>query len=314
MVIKFWGVRGSIPTPITPDAIRSKIATVVQRIRVSDLETPAAREFFLSQLPPWLFGVAGGNTSCIEASLRPGSVILLDGGSGLREFAISMPARNPVPTRFHMFFTHFHWDHLQGIPFFPAIANPDARIDFYSPEDGLEAKIEGQMKAPYFPVTMGNITRAKILFHKIETPPIRIDGGEVSWKRMNHPGGCFAYRVSDGKHAVVYATDSELTEKDFEKSPENKAFFQDADVLIIDSQYTLGEAVEKLNWGHSSFSLAVDFASEWNVKNIYLYHHEPLYSDKKLYNNLQSARWYYSHLGKKRMNIYLAEEGQEIEF
>jgi phosphoribosyl 1,2-cyclic phosphodiesterase len=287
---------------------------VVQRIRPSDLETPTAREFFLSQLPPWLFGSAGGNTSCIEVTLRPRSVILLDGGSGLREFATTLKNRTPGIEHFHMFFSHFHWDHLQGIPFFPAISNPKVTIDFYSPEDRLEEKLQGQMRAPYFPVTLSNIAFAKIGFHEIKTGPIKMDGGEVAWKRMNHPGGCYSYRISDGKKSVVYATDSELTEKDFEKSEENIRFFQNVDALIMDSQYTLGEAVEKFNWGHSSFSLAVDFASEWNIKNLYLFHHEPLYNDKKLYNNLQSARWYYSHLGKTGMNIFLAEEGREIEF
>ncbi len=314
MKVKFWGVRGSIPTPVTPDAIRSKIATVVQRIRPSDLASPEAREFFLSQLPPWLFGSAGGNTSCIEVGMKPGAVVLLDGGSGLREFASDISNRTPGPTRFHLFFTHFHWDHLQGIPFFSALANPGVSIDFYSPEEGLREKIEGQMRPPYFPVTLADMTRAKTAFHRLGAGPLRIEGGEIAWKRMNHPGGCFAYKITSGGHSVVYATDSELTEKDFEKSPENRRFFENIDALILDSQYTLGEAVEKYNWGHSSFSLGVDFASEWNIRNLYLFHHEPLYNDKKLYNNLQSARWYYSHLGKSGMNIFLAEEGREIEF
>jgi ribonuclease BN (tRNA processing enzyme) len=144
--------------------------------------------------------------------------------------------------------------------------------------------------------------------------PLKIAGTEISWRKMNHPGGCYSYRISDGKHTVIYATDSELTESDFDKNAENIAYFHNADLIILDSQYTLGEAVEKFNWGHSSFSLAVDFASEWNIKNLCLFHHEPLYSDKKLHNNLQSAQWYYSHLGKQGMNIFLAEEGKEVEF
>lgn len=313
MKVKFWGVRGSIPTPVTPDAIRSKIATVVQRVRASDLESPASREFFLSQLPPWLFGSAGGNTSCIEVRLKPKSVILLDGGSGLREFGADLSTRTVPVNEFHMFFSHFHWDHLQGIPFFPPLYNPKVTIHFYSPEDGLEEKLKGQMIPPYFPVPF-SIASARILYHKLSEGPVGLDGGEVSWKRMNHPGGCYAYRITNGKRHFIYSTDSELTEKDFEKNEDNIRFFRNAHALIIDSQYTLGEAVEKYNWGHSSFSLAVDFASEWNVENLYLFHHEPSYDDKKLYNNLQSARWYYSHLGKSGMNIFLAEEGQEIEF
>ncbi len=314
MKVKFWGVRGSIPTPLPPEAVRSKITTVVQRIRPADLESPAAREFFLSRLPPWLFGTAGGNTSCIEVELQPGSVVLFDGGSGLREFSAQLVHRNPRPTRFHLFFSHFHYDHLQGIPFFAPLGDPRVSVDFYSPEEGLKEKIEGQMLTPYFPVTFAMVTQAKTAFHRLGAEPLPLDGGRIFWKRMNHPGGCFAYKVSDGTNSVIYATDSELTEKDFEKSPENREFFENADALILDSQYTLGEAVEKYNWGHSSFSLGVDFAAEWNIRNLYLFHHEPLYNDRKLHNNLQSARWYYSHLGKSGLNIFLAEEGRELEF
>jgi phosphoribosyl 1,2-cyclic phosphodiesterase len=314
MRLKFWGVRGSIPTPITPDAIRSKITTVVQRIHPSDLVSPSSREFFLSQLPAWLFGSAGGNTSCLEVSLTPDSVIMLDGGSGLREFAITVPDRVPALKTIHIFFSHFHWDHIQGIPFFSPMARPDIQVDFYSPEAKLEEFLKEQMRFPFFPVTMDNMTSGRSRFIKLETMPLKIDGGEIFWRKMNHPGGCYAYKITKDNRTIVYATDSELTEKDFDKNPENIAFFQNADLLILDSQYTLGEAVEKFNWGHSSFSLAVDFASEWNVKNLCLFHHEPLYNDKKLYNNLQSARWYYSHIGKTGMNIILAEEGKEIEF
>jgi phosphoribosyl 1,2-cyclic phosphodiesterase len=313
MRVKFWGVRGSIPTPLPPDAIRSKIATAIQRVRPSDLETPESREYFLSRLPAWLFGTAGGNTSCIEVGFKPREVIILDGGSGLRELSASLPLRIPEVFRYHMFFSHFHWDHLQGLPFFSQIFNKKNTIDFYSPEDGLENILKGQMNPPYFPVPL-SYASAKLSYHKIAKAPIRFDGGEVYWKRMNHPGGCFAYLVTDGTKRVIYATDSELMESDFAKNEENISFFQDADAMILDSQYTLGEAVEKFNWGHSSFSLAVDFAAEWNIKNLYLYHHEPLYDDKKLHNNLQSARWYYSHLGKAGMKIFLAEEGQELEF
>jgi len=117
--VKFWGVRGSIPTPLTPNAVRSKIATVLQRVKPQDLESAESRERFLAQLPNWLFGTAGGNTSCIEVFIHPSYSIILDGGSGLRELGNSLRIREPKVKRFHLFFSHFHWDHLQGIPFFP---------------------------------------------------------------------------------------------------------------------------------------------------------------------------------------------------
>ena len=248
MKIKFWGVRGSIPTPITPESVRSKIATVVQRIRPSDLENSTTREYFLSQLPPWLFGTAGGNTSCIEVNLDPSSIILLDGGSGLREFGVAFAGRTTQVSEFHIFFSHFHWDHLQGIPFFPPLYNPKVTIHFYHPEDGLEEKLHGQMRNPYFPVPM-SIASAKIHYHKLEGGPVKFKRGEVTWKKMNHPGGCYAYRIDDRKNRVVYSTDSELTEKDFVKSDENVGFFKDAAALIVDSQVHPGRGGREVQLG-----------------------------------------------------------------
>ena len=314
MRLKFWGARGSIPTPINPDAIRSKITTVVQRIRPSDLASPAAREFFLSQLPPWLFDYAGGNTACVEVETSPETIFIFDAGSGLREFGLSVFKKIPVPKNIHIFFSHFHWDHIQGLPFFAPIVRQDIQVSFYSPEPDLEKTLKEQMRFPFFPVTLENLDGNRSRFIQLEEQPLKIDGVEISWRGMNHPGGCCSYKISNEKHSVIYATDAELTEADFAKNAENIAYFQDADLIILDSQYTLGEAVEKYNWGHSSFSLAVDFAAEWNIKNLCLFHHEPLYNDKKLHNNLQSAQWYYSHLGKSGINIFLAEEGKEVVF
>lgn len=312
MKVRFWGVRGSIPTPLTPEAIRSKIATVLQRVKPEDLVSAERREQFLANLPPWLFGTVGGNTSCIEISFHPSYSIILDGGSGLRELGVSLSKRNQKVRHFHIFFSHFHWDHLQGIPFFHPLFDPECHVHFYSPVKELKSILEGQMNTPYFPVPL-SYARATLKFHLLQNSPISFPSGKVVWKQMNHPGGCYAYQVTDGKSRVIYATDSELTQKDFERNKENIDFFEGVDAIILDSQYTLGEAVEKYNWGHSSFSLAVDFAAEWNMKRLYLFHHEPLYNDKKIHNNLQSARWYYRHLERSGLEILLAEEGLEFD-
>ncbi|MDR2071996.1 MAG: MBL fold metallo-hydrolase, partial [Spirochaetaceae bacterium] len=93
---------------------------------------------------------------------------------------------------------------------------------------------------------------------------------------------------------------------------ENTGFFNQADCIVLDSQYTLGEAIEKYYWGHSAFSLAVDFAANWGIKQLILFHHDPTYDDRKLYNILQSARWYTERMGIKGIQISLAMEGMEI--
>ena len=129
MRVKFHGVRGSIPTPILPEQLRNKIASVVQRIRPSDLETTASRERFLANLPPWLFGTFGGNSACIEARLSDNSCIILDAGSGIRELSASLLKEPTEITDYHIFITHFHYDHVGGFPDFP-----QAKVHIYKDE------------------------------------------------------------------------------------------------------------------------------------------------------------------------------------
>ncbi len=131
--------------------------------------------------------------------------------------------------------------------------------------------------------------------------------------RRHHPGGCYAYCVEERGRRIVYSTDTELSEKDFERTEENRAMFEGADILVLDAQYTLGEAIEKHDWGHSSYSMAVDFAAEWGVRNLYLFHHDPLYDDNRLHGNLQSAQWYLTHMDRKGPVIHLAQEGMEVD-
>lgn len=313
MRIRFWGVRGSLPSPQLPSQIRSKISAIIERIHPEDLENPQTRERFLASLPPWLFGTIGGNTPCLEVKTdNNNEVIILDAGSGIRELGNSSLKDRVSPGHYHIFFSHFHLDHLMGLPFFGPAYNPSVTIDFYSPQDQLEEKLRGEMSQPYFPVSFDALNAKKhfTLLHK--NHPIIIDDIHISCKKMNHPGDSFSYLIDDGNHRVLYATDTELIAADFEKSEENCDFFQNLDAIILDAQYTLGEAIEKYNWGHSSFSIAVDFAANWGIKHLFLFHHDPSYDDKKIFNNLQSARWYKDRIGVKNLEISLAIEGMEL--
>jgi ribonuclease BN (tRNA processing enzyme) len=118
--------------------------------------------------------------------------------------------------------------------------------------------------------------------------------------------------VDDGKHRFIYATDTELSSADFTQDQKNSAYFYHADMIILDAQYTLGEAIEKYSWGHTAFSLAVDFAANWGIKHLVLFHHDPNYDDKKLSHILQSARLYTERVNIKGLTISLAMEGMEI--
>jgi phosphoribosyl 1,2-cyclic phosphodiesterase len=166
------------------------------------------------------------------------------------------------------------------------------------------------MVPPYFPITMDNMNCNKI-FHYLENP-VEINNRIINFRRMNHPGDSFAYSITENGKRFIYATDTELSAPDFMKNEENSVFFQDADLIVIDCQYTLGEAIDKYNWGHSAFSLAVDFAANWGIKHMVMFHHDPTHNDRKLYSILQSARWYLERMNIRGLELTLAMEGLKI--
>ncbi len=312
MKVKFWGVRGSIPTPLSPSQLQGKISAVIQRIEPDDLKTPETREAFLAGLPPYLLSTAGGNTTCIEIRLSDDTLIIIDAGSGIRALGHSLQKRREKIRNFHIFFTHFHWDHIQGIPFFaPQIFDPQNTINFYSPKMNLEDYLRNQMSFPYFPITMDNVF-AKIKFTVLKECPMNIGPAKISWRKMKHPGDSYSYKFEDCCKSLIFSSDTELTENDFQKTPENTEYFENTDLLILDSQYTLNEAIDKYGWGHSSYSLAVDFAAGWSISKLGLFHHEPNYDDKKVFGIHKSAKWYLDHLQYNKMDIFLATEELEL--
>jgi phosphoribosyl 1,2-cyclic phosphodiesterase len=294
-----------------PAKLRSKISSILQRVTDKDIESQESRELFLAALPDYLFSTIGGNTACVEVSTNESGRFIFDAGTGIRDLGAEIVAlREPVSC--HVFFSHFHWDHIQGLPFFAPAFDSNNHITFYSPIPDFRAILENQMRHPYFPITMDLMSASKH-FDVLDGRPVQVGGVEVRYREMSHPGRCFSYQVREGNLKVIYSTDTELREEDFRRTPENSDYFQDADLLVIDAQYTLGESLEKYNWGHSSFSLAADFAATWGIKRLVLFHHEPSYSDRKIESLFKNAEWYVEHLESTGIRVFLAHEGLEIE-
>ncbi len=310
MLIHFWGVRGSLPTPLTPQQVQSKIMAAVQRVTADDIKDEEARARFVSSLPSWIFGTAGGNTTCVEVK-SAGNELIFDAGTGLRLFGKS--GNLPKDKKYNFFFTHFHWDHIQGFPFFDAAYDPESEFNIYSALEDTKKLLEEQMNQPYYPVPFGALTKKMNFMTLNPGAPINIGDTQIVCCPMSHPGTSYSYAVIENGKKFVFATDVELRSKDFDSSPIMERVFKDADCIVIDSQYTAEEAYRKQNWGHSAFCYAVDFAVHWGIKNVYLFHHEPTYDDKKLYSILQAARWYAQYIAHEDINIQLAKEDMEIQ-
>jgi phosphoribosyl 1,2-cyclic phosphodiesterase len=297
--------------PISAQQVRAKIDSVIQRITLGDIESPDARARFIASLPDWLYGTVGGNTACVQITSASGARIIMDAGSGIRGISHFAP---PDDKTYHIMLSHFHWDHLQGLPFFVHAYNKNIRLVFYSVSPHLKTILENQMSSPYFPVPFSCAFTPNIEYRTVEPGvPFSVGGMTVVTKKMRHPDDSFAYKFVENQKTFIFATDTELSQSDFERNDEGVKFFDGADVIVLDSQYTAREAVEKENWGHSSFCYAVDFAASWNIKKLFLFHHDPTYDDKKLYSILKAARMYSRRISRKNVEVYLSQEGMSFE-
>lgn len=310
MKIQFWGTRGSLPTPFTNQYLQSKIAAVIQLIQPDDIVSQDAKQRFISRLPEQLVSSIGGNSACMDIICHT-THIVFDAGTGIQQLGRALLKHSDTKT-LHIFFSHFHWDHIQGLPFFAPAFNKDFTLNFYSPVPEFETYLRAQMQYPYFPITMDDMC-AHLTFNVLSQGYIALPNILIYARKMNHPGGCYSYRIQAENKVIIYSTDTELSQADFEKTTDNVQYFSNADMLIIDAQYTLGEALEKQYWGHTSYSMAIDFATTWNIKKLVLFHHEPTYSDKQIYKNYNSAKWYKDHIGNTQLELFLAKDGLILE-
>lgn len=317
MFVKLWGVRGSVSSPTTNEEYQEKIHKILQFAILTGLRDQSDIRQFLRALPPQLTNVVGGNTTCISvAKTRKTIPIIVDAGTGIRAIGDELMSKGCGPgegCEIHIFFTHTHWDHIQGLPFFKPIYFPGNTIHIYSPLNDIESRISRQMEPAYFPVSMDQLA-AKFHFHTIQDETIDIDGVEIDQKALRHPGGSTAYRFRYNDRIFIFATDAEFTGSDLEHEEVTYSpFFHDADLVALDAQYTLNESFNKFDWGHTSVTMAVNCAIRWKVKNLILTHHEPAYSDELLFGNLSTADNHRELQKSSYPRIFLGREGMAFQ-
>ncbi len=304
MKIRFWGVRGSIPCP-----------------------GPHTQKY-------------GGNGACIE--LRVGEekrLVVIDAGSGIRELG-NFLMQNDLPNgpmQIDMFLSHTHWDHIMGFPYFTPIYVPGTKMRVYGPvtfeDDPLEDVVGGQMKYRYFPVNVGELA-SNIEYNRLqENPEIDLGGGlKLSTKFLNHPITALGYRFEyEGKvFCTCYDTEpfrnlfiTDPDDPDYDEAmayegeevarEQNQAiedFFQGADLLVYDAQYTQEEFASRIAWGHTSMEYAIEAATRAGVKRLALFHHDPDRSDEQL-DQLSKELW--EPEGNGVTEVFFARERMEID-
>jgi len=253
--LRFWGVRGSTPTP-----------------QVENL-------------------TFGGNTSCVEIRTADDHSIILDAGSGIRNLGQTLlkeAAGNPINIK--LFLTHFHWDHIQGIPFFIPLFEARNRVSFFSGSSGLPLReaIEGQMAKPYFPINLDQVAAARD-FHQIaDGDGFGIAGVTVRPFPLHHPQGASGYRIESDGAVIVYATDYEPGDARLDDVLLENA--DGADILICDAQYTPETYEAHRGWGHGTWENAVHVAKKARVKKLLLFHHDPTHDDDMILHIVGRAK------------------------
>ncbi len=303
--LRFWGVRGSVPCP-GPKTVKY-----------------------------------GGNTACLE--LRFGEqerLIIIDAGTGIRELADHVVKKDlpKGPIKTDLFFTHTHWDHIMGFPFFIPMFIPNTELKVFGPvtyeEDTLDKIVGGMLTYRYWPVRMSELA-AKIEYFNLKEGTRDLGGGIwLTTKYLNHPILVLGYRFEYQGKVLCTAYDTEPFRNVFDVSPDSPGYdeeavregelaareenekvaryIQGADILIHDSQYTQQEYLDsKIGWGHSTFEHAVKVAHRAGVKKLFLFHHDPLRSDREL--ELIEKKLRELIAGRSDLEVYIAREGMEVE-
>lgn len=299
MKVKFHGVRGSVPSPLTPAQVEAKILAALKETIENPISSNVLIEDWLKTLPFHQRSTFGGNTTCVE--VRVGNeLIILDMGTGIRELGMSLMGETIANKglRGTILQSHVHWDHIQGFPFFPQIYMPRKQFDnsftFYGGKDwdrSLDDALRGQMNPPMFPVDHRELekTGMRMDFNTIwdgrEFTSLN-NNANILCRKLNHPQETYGYRIEKDSYKIAFCTDHEPYAALHKPLIE---LVKGVDVFITDCQYTYHEytgtkSVPKLGWGHSYPEYIAEIAKEAKPKLIITTHHDPGASDLHITN------------------------------
>jgi phosphoribosyl 1,2-cyclic phosphodiesterase len=280
MKLKVWGARGSVPAP-GPETMRY-----------------------------------GGNTSCVQLTLDDGTLIILDAGTGIRTFGLSLPSPGRTV---HILLTHLHLDHIQGLMFYAPLFRAESEVVIWgpaSPEASLRDRIARYISAPLTPVEVRELP-CGISFREADPTEWQIGSATIRAASVTHRGPTLGYRVDDGDCSVCYIPDHEPglgTPLDTLEDEWISGFdlARGASLLIHDCQYTDDEYPKHLGWGHAPLADALAFGNRTGAGRLMLFHHDPLHSDDFLdtFAIHAAARW--QELGREPDHVELATERREL--
>ncbi|HEX7119834.1 MAG TPA: MBL fold metallo-hydrolase [Longimicrobiales bacterium] len=275
-----WGTRGSIPSP-----------------------GPATARF-------------GGNTACLEVRTRDDRCLIFDAGTGIRVLGRRL-ANTRQPVRAELFLSHFHWDHIQGMPFFAPLYDARTRLRVHGARQNgvdVESLLVAQMTPTHFPVPYEALA-ATIEFSHLDAQPWERKGVRISALRVRHPGNTYGFRIDAEGVSLAYIPDNELVGADYPVADDwydrFVEFLGDVDLVFHDAMFTESEYPSRIGWGHSTFRQSIELAEAAGVRRLYFFHHAPERTDDELLRILAEMR---DDIARRNspLQLGMAAEGEEL--
>jgi phosphoribosyl 1,2-cyclic phosphodiesterase len=320
--VRFLGVRGSLPAPHDPREIELRIRDSLEDFFDSGFNSRVDIDTYLSALPIERYGGFGGNTPCLEVYTESTS-LLIDGGSGIckKGYELMQGPCGKGKGEIHLLMTHFHWDHVIGLPFFVPLFIPTNKIHIYSVQPEAEENISILFRKPNFPVSYGHLG-AEFEYHVLEPrKPVSIGDIVFTPYELDHPDSCWGYKIESQGRVLSHCVDTECKRSSREELGPDLPLYQNINLMIFDAQYTLSQAIEKINWGHAAATIGLDIAMSENVDRIIFMHHDPAASDEKIARAARQAKQYEEYsiqqskqadVPLRRVNWSFAQEGMVV--
>lgn len=317
MLVRFWGTRGSLPTAMRSSDVRDKLIAALKASNGRHFQSDAAIGNFVdTELDFPIRATYGGASSCVELDGTSDEYLVCDMGSGLREFGLEAIQRSRQGRKktYNIFMSHLHWDHIMGFPFFVPAFDPDVTIRIFGGHDTIEQALRRQQDRISFPVPF-DFLQARFEFTILIPGEVtEVAGCRVELLRQHHDNDSYGYRFSCNGQSVVYSTDSEHKLEDALSIQRVVDFFHNADLVIMDTMYSLADAVSmKADWGHSSNVVAVDLCHRAKARRLAMFHHEPVFDDNTIRKlHLDTIR--YEELMRKEsaLEVLCAYDGLEV--
>lgn len=309
MQIRMWGVRGSIAAPLTSAQLRDKARQLLIQARAEDLASPEAIEALIDRSEhAWTYG---GNTSCLEVSFAD-QVFVLDAGTGMRALGGKLMADGRGKGHgLHVFFTHFHWDHICGFPFFAPIYIPGREVSVWSGRSDAAELLATQMGGAHFPVKWSSLPSRITCRQLPEDAATAVGGAQVRILPLIHPDKAYGYRIDHGGRAMCYLSDTEVSKTPHRVAETYADFVRGADVVVVDAMYGFLDYHDHINFGHSTIFNFIDFFKDADIGELVIFHHDPMAGDAAVTRLLTDAQRYKQLIAPEaRWTLSAAREGQ----